>query len=68
MDSMASSVTKPVLSPTTLVTAVLFGAAIHRARQVDGRRFGAVLETLNVGFGLLQSASLKSNSTEEVES
>lgn len=57
MGSIAHHVRDQMISPATLITAGLFGAALHRRRRLHGLRMLAVLQTANAGLRLLLTAT-----------
>lgn len=57
IDGVTHSVSKRLVSPGTLVTAGLVGAALQRDSRLHGLRMLALLETANAGMRLLLSLS-----------
>ncbi len=53
-----------MISPATLVTAALFGAAIHRSHELHGLRMLAILESANAGLRLMLTATSKASNTQ----
>ncbi len=55
--SMADNVANQLTSPSTLIAAGLFGAALHRSPQLNALRLLAILRTANAGLRRLLTAT-----------
>lgn len=67
LDGVTDSVGTRMVSPPALVTAGLFGAALHQNQQLHGLRMLALLETANAGLRLLLTLSARKPATPAAE-
>ena len=63
VDGMAHRFRNRMLSPTTLVAAGFFGAALHHSQRLHAFRLLAILQTTNAGLRLLLTATSRSSAT-----
>lgn len=54
LSEIADRVSEKLLSPVSLLAAVLLGAAMHRSQQINSLRILALLQAANSGLRLFQ--------------
>lgn len=59
--SIADNVADQLISPSTLIAAGLFGAALHRNQRLHGLRLLAILRTANAGLRRLLTATSRTS-------
>ncbi|MCC5860624.1 MAG: hypothetical protein JJT93_01775 [Gammaproteobacteria bacterium] len=67
LDGVADKTREQLVSPPALLTAGMFGAAMHRSRALHGLRVLAVLQTANAGLQLLLTATSRSGSASALD-
>lgn len=59
INGITDAISKRMVSPGVLVTAGLFGAALHRDHRTHGLRLLALLKTANAGQGLVRTLAAR---------
>ncbi|MGY6554332.1 MAG: hypothetical protein ACXIUM_07395 [Wenzhouxiangella sp.] len=59
LNGIAHGARKKLLSPVSLLAAMLLGAAMHRSQQINSLRLLALLQAVNSGLGLFQASRTK---------
>lgn len=63
VDGITDSISERLVSPGVLVTAGLFGAALHRDHRTHGLGMLALLKAANTGQGLVRTLAARSSAT-----